>query len=37
MIKKYETCVIKYKGCKCCLEYKSVIDDLIEYKCLCYN
>ena len=28
---------IKYKGCKCCLEYTSLKDDLIEYKYLCCN
>ena len=32
-----ETCGLKCKGCKCCLKYTSVIDDLIEYKCLCCN
>ena len=30
-------CAIKYKGCQICLEYTSVIDYLIEYKCLCCN
>ena len=25
---------IKYKNCECCLEYISVEEDLIEYKCL---
>ena len=37
IIKKCETCGIKYKNCECCLEYTSVKDDLIEYKCLCCN
>ena len=32
-----ETCGIKYKDCNCCIEYTSVIDDLIECKCLCGN
>ena len=35
--KKRETCGIKYKDCKWCLEYTNVIDDLIEYKYLCCN
>ena len=35
--KKCETCRIKYKDCECCLEYTSVKDDLIEYKCLFFN
>ena len=35
--KKCKTCGIKYKDCECCLEYASVMDDLIEYKCLCCN
>ena len=35
--KKCETCGIKYKDCECCLEYTSVKDDLIEYKCLFFN
>ena len=30
-------CRIKYKNCECCLEYTSVKDDLIEYKCLSCN
>ena len=30
-------CRIKYKNCECCLGYTSVKDDIIEYKCLCYN
>ena len=37
MIKKCETCGIKLKYLECCLEYASVIGDLIEYKCLCCN
>ena len=37
IIKKCETCGIKYKNCECCLEYTSVKDDFIEYKCLCCN
>ena len=35
--KKYENCSIKYKDRECRLEYTSVIDDLIEYKCLRCN
>ena len=35
--KKCEMCRIKYKDCKCCLQYKSAKDDLIEYKCLWCN
>ena len=35
--KKWETCGIKCKDCECCLEYTSVKDNLIEYKCLCWN
>ena len=35
--KKCETCRIKYKYCKCFLEYMTFKDDLIEYKCLCCN
>ena len=35
--KKCENCRIKYKNCQCCLEYINVIDDLVEYKCLCCN
>ena len=35
--KKSETCGIKYKDIKCCLEYTNVKDDWILYKCLCYN
>ena len=34
---KCKICGIKYKYCECCLEYVNVIDDLIEYKCLCCN
>ena len=34
---KCETCLIRYKDCKSCLEYTSVKDDLIRYKCLCCN
>ena len=30
--KKCKTCGIKYKDCQC-----YIIDDLIEYKCLCYH
>ena len=28
---------IKYQDCDCFLEYKSVKDNLIKYKCLSYN
>ena len=35
--KKCETCRIKYKYCDCFLEYTSIKDDLVEYKCLCCN
>ena len=35
--KKFETCGIKYKYCKCFLEYINFEDDLIEYKCLRCN
>ena len=35
--KKYETCGIKYKNCDYFLEYTNFKDDLMEYKCLCYN
>ena len=31
--KTCETCRIKYKYCRCCLEYTNFKDDLIEYKC----
>ena len=34
MIKKCETCRIKYKYCDCLLEYINVKDYLIDYKCL---
>ena len=38
MIKKCETCGIKYKYCDCSLEHANVNDDLIEYKyLLCYK
>ena len=37
MIKKCETCRIKYKYCNSFLEYINIKDDLIEYKCLCCN
>ena len=33
MIKKCETCRIKYKYYDCFLEYTNFKDDLIEYKC----
>ena len=35
--KNCEACGIKYKYRDCFLEYKNFSDDLIEYKCLCYN
>ena len=35
--KKCETCGIRYKYCNCFLEYKTLKDDLIEYKCLYCN
>ena len=35
--KKCEACGIKYKYWDCFLEYANFKDDLIEYKCLCYN
>ena len=35
--KKYETCGIKYKYCRCFLEYTNIKDDLIENKCFCCN
>ena len=35
MIKKCETCGVKYKDCVSFFEYTSFKDDLIEYKCLC--
>ena len=34
---KRETCLIEYKDCDCFLEYTCLKDDLIEYKCLCFN
>ena len=38
LIKKCKTCRIKYKDCECSLEYVSVKDDLVVYKCLfCYK
>ena len=37
MIKKCETCRIKYKNCKCFLEYTNFKDDLTKYQCLCCN
>ena len=37
IIKKCETCAIKYKDCECCLQYTIVNDVLIEYKCLFCN
>ena len=37
LIKKYETCGIKYKVCNCVFEYINFKDDLIEYKCLFCN
>ena len=36
-IKTCETCKIKYKYCKCFLEYTHFKDDLIEYNCLSAN
>ena len=35
--KKYETWGVKYKDCKCCLEYAIVKNSVIEYKFLCCN
>ena len=35
--KKCETCGIKNKYCHCFLGYTNFKDDLIEYKCLCFN
>ena len=32
-----ETCGIEYKNWDCFLEYTNFKDNLIEYKCLCYN
>ena len=37
MIKKCETCGIKNKYYNCFLKYKNFKDDLIKYKCLCFN
>ena len=37
MIKKCESCGIKYKYYDYLLEYANFKDDLIEYKCLCFN
>ena len=34
---KHDTRGIKYKDCNCFLEYTNFRDDLIEYKCLCWN
>ena len=34
---KRETCLIEYKDCDCFLKYTCLKDDLIEYKCLCFN
>ena len=34
---KCETCRIIYNYWNCFLEYTNFKDDLIEYKCLCYN
>ena len=35
--KKYETCGIRYKYCVCFFEQTNFKEDLIEYKCLCFN
>ena len=35
--KKCETCGIKYEDCDYFLECTNFKDDLIKYKCLCYN
>ena len=35
--KRCETCGIKYNYGDCFLGYSKFKDDLIEYKCLCYN
>ena len=35
--KKCKSSAIKYKDCECCLEYTNIKDDLILYKCLCFN
>ena len=37
MIKKCETCRIKYKDCDCFLEYTYLKNDLIEHELLCRN
>ena len=37
MIKNWGTCVKKYKDFECFLEYANLKDNLIEYKCLCFN
>ena len=37
MLKKQETCEIKYKYCNCFLEYINFKDNLIEYKCFFCN
>ena len=34
---KYEPCGIKYKYCNCCFERTNFKEDLIEYKCFCFN
>ena len=35
--KQCETCTLRYKDCKCSLEYTNFKDDLTEYSCLCCN
>ena len=37
LIKYVKHVKLKYKDCKCCLEYTNNKNDLIEYKCLCCN
>ena len=37
MIKKCETCGIKYKDCDSFPEYTNFKDNFIGSKCLCYN
>ena len=37
MIKKCETCRVKYRYCDCFLEDTNITDYLIEYKFLCCN
>ena len=37
MIKKCESCGTEYKYYDYLLEYTNFKDDLIEYKCLCFN